>query len=204
MKTGALKIYVKKSGSMVLIETGERQWLATGTGMWPLDGWPKMTAEELMTLMEIPKNEQPMYPMRMQTAEELPEAWQQLMAEAGQDSEAKPAGLTIGTEGMVVQPMYTRHGLKFAESAAMAVLKDSKKEISWRFRETGAGAGALVAKIGLLTAGVIFPQSGWITDEVEEWLADTGMAAGNAAQRRREETAAAAKGAQLRMEGTDA
>lgn len=204
MKTSALKKYVKKSGSMVLIETGERQWLATGTGMWPLDGWPRMTAEELMTLMEIPKDEQPMHPMRMQTAEELPEAWQQLMEETGQDSEAKPAGLTIGTKGMVVQPMYTRYGLKFAESAAMAVLKDSKKEIVWRFRETGAGAGALVAKIGLLTAGVIFPQGGWITDEVEEWLADTSMAASKAAQKRREENAAAAKGAQLRMEGTDA
>lgn len=204
MKTGALKTYVKKSGSMVMIEGGERQWLATGNGMYPLDGWPRMTAEELMTLMEIPKDQQPMYPIRMQTAEGLPEAWQQLMEEAGQDSEARPAGLTIGTEGMVVQPMYTRRGLKFAESAAVAVLKDSKKEIVWRYRETGAGTGALVAKIGLLTAGVIFPQSGWITDEVEEWLADTSMAASKAAQKRREETAAAAKGAHLRMEGMDA
>lgn len=204
MKTGALKAYVKKSGSMALIEGGERQWLATGSGLYPLDGWPKMTAEELMTLMEIPKDEQPMYPIRMQTAEELPEAWQQLIAEAGEDSEAKPTGLTIGAEGVVVQPMYTRHGLKFAESGAIAVLKDCKKEISWWFRETGSGGGALVAKIGMLTAGVICPQGGWITDEVEEWLADASMAASKAAQKRREAEAEAAKTVQLRMEGTDA
>jgi hypothetical protein len=204
VKTGAVKKYVKKSGSMVLIETGERQWLATGSGLCPLDGWPKMTAEEMMTLMEIPKDEQPTYPMRLQTAEELPEPWQQLMTEAGKDSEAKPTGLTIGAEGVVVQPMYTRHGLKFAESGAIAVLKDSKKEISWWFRETGPGGGALVAKIGMLTAGVIFPQGGWITDEVEEWLADASMAASKAAQRRRETEAETAKTAQLRMEGTGA
>lgn len=63
MKQNAMKSYCRKKGAMVLMRHGDRQWVQAGTAFYPLDGWPTVEDMEFLTLMEVPVDEQPTFPL---------------------------------------------------------------------------------------------------------------------------------------------
>ena len=200
MKTNALKSYVRSQGSMALIEHQERQWLLSGTAAYPLDGWPHTSGAEMMTLMDIPKDEQATYPMREYYDGEAPEALLRTLADTDPgERQATEARVRITAEGKSWVPLYTPAGMCFVDAEALKPLADVKKEMTLHYREREGQAGTVAVKVGMLVVGVIFCQSGFITDDVEEALLDVRLGAEKLATARRQREANEDR--QLRMEG---
>lgn len=200
MKGNALKSYVRNQGSMTLINTEGRQWLVSGAAAYPLDGWPHTSGAELMTLMDIPKDEQDTYPMREYAEGEAPEMLLRMLEDTDpEERQATEARVRITAEGKSWVPLYTQAGMRFVDADALKPLHDVRKEMALYYREDDGRAGVIAAKVGLLVVGVMFCQSGFITDDVEEALLDVSLGAEKLATARRQREANEDR--QMHMEG---
>lgn len=177
MNAKKLKAYAVKQGNMLLTRQHGMQWLVAGRGMYPLRGWPEMNAEELLAVLEIPEEKRAGHQVQALIDDaggygELAQPMQD-----GESYDVQLGGLIISQSGGgSFIPAYTPEGLKFISAAALAPVADEAAKQQMIYRRNG-GAGVIAIMEGMLVAGVVSCQTGWLDGRTVDELQDVASAA---------------------------
>ena len=189
MNAKKLKAYARKQDTLLLTRCGGVQWLNVGAGIYPLTGWPEVNDEELLTVLDVPAKKQDGYKVFMPSGEA--ELYRGLLAELqpGEEFNVTLSSLTIGTARGAWVPVYTPEGLRFVQASALGIVSEEAAKHQIAYRRVGELETVVVFE-GLLVAGVLLCQSGWIDSQTADELADAAKVASMIdSQRRAEEMA---------------
>lgn len=115
MKLKKLFDKAKETKAVTILDTvdedGEttRQHLVTGDAVYPLDGMPLVDAKTLLTIMDVPENEQKGWIIDRRGGNER-YRWM-LADEQITDTDASMGLLTLECRGVELRPIYTVHGM---------------------------------------------------------------------------------------------
>lgn len=133
----------KNSGQVILYDNGIcEQWVGDGGALYPLHGLPILTTETLLTVLDIPEAGQKKLYKDMRL---LPDIFDYSDTVRGENI-IPDFGLTIGEDGMVLQPAKTSRGMVFFDPRYLSPLKDAPGDIQLYERQTDDGHVYLVAK----------------------------------------------------------
>ena len=129
------------------------QWLGDGCCAFPLHGLPVLSEPELYRMFDVPEKKQDKIYFNHSA---LPEG---LNVEDWCRSEvrAEDMDVTISSGGKVLMPLRFPGGLLFIQSKYLGPLEDQMDFLELYVRRSDSGGRYVVAKTGMLVAGVIFP-----------------------------------------------
>lgn len=133
---------------------GAEQWLAVGSGLYCLTGMPMLTADILLTLMDIPAERRGSFDI--QTACELPldvEAYAIWKTEGEVDT--APLRMTVTYMGVEFIPFSTDGGAIFINREMLAPFSE---DAAFSIRRTPTGQAYLFVREGTFAAGVVMPR----------------------------------------------
>ena len=153
--------------------TGEIvQWLGDGNATYPLLGLPYMNEESLYRMFDVTEKKQD---KAYFTHEPMPEALD-VDDVSATDLVAEDMGITVSYGGTVLLPLSYRDGILFIQSKYLGPLEDQADFLQLYVRRTESGGRYVVAKTGMLIAGIIMPydamQEGFVS-RLEEIAAMT-------------------------------
>lgn len=129
------------------------QWLGDGCCAFPLHGLPVLSEPELYRMFDVSEKKQGKIYFNHSA---LPEG---LNVEDWCRSEvrAEDMDVTISSGGKVLMPLRFPGGLLFIQSKYLGPLEDQMDFLELYVRRSDSGGRYVVAKTGMLVAGVIFP-----------------------------------------------
>ncbi|MFR8330952.1 MAG: hypothetical protein ACLU9S_00155 [Oscillospiraceae bacterium] len=129
------------------------QWLGDGCCAFPLHGLPVLSEPELYRMFDVSEKKQDKIYFNHSA---LPEG---LNVEDWCRSEvrAEDMDVTISSGGKVLMPLRFPGGLLFIQSKYLGPLEDQMDFLELYVRRSDSGGRYVVAKTGMLVAGVIFP-----------------------------------------------
>lgn len=153
--------------------TGEIvQWLGDGNATYPLLGLPYMNEESLYRMFDVTEKKQD---KAYFTHEAMPEALD-VDDVSKTDQVAEDMGITISYGGTVLLPLSYTGGILYIQSKYLGPLEDQADFLQLYVRRNESGGRYVVAKTGMLIAGVIYPynamQEGFVS-RLEEVAAMT-------------------------------
>jgi len=193
MKGAALKKFLKKGKSLYLMDNDGLQWVSARSAAYPLDGYPRMDEESLLTVLEIPEGKREGYHVLMMPRpnDMLAELMQDMMSDEG--ANVRLGGITItAAEAGSYKPAYTPDGVQFVEEEALRPLADVLDKCQLVYRNTGK-MGAIVVMLGMMTVGVLMCVNGWADVQVQTELRAAAQAAEQSGQ-------GSSQGEQMKME----
>lgn len=183
MKIKELAKCARADGLMTLLdETDEdglvvRQYvMLPERAIFPLDGMPIMSDEQLLRIMDVPEEKRSAYSVtRVQINERLRAMMEDSTEE---DREAKPCWASLTMNGMTVNPVFTLMGtsrIGFVESELYRVVADLRGLDM--YERTVDGQRVYVLMHGFVNVGCIMPtMEHWTKSNAEE-LAAVGVEA---------------------------
>lgn len=153
--------------------TGEIvQWLGDGNATYPLLGLPYMNEESLYRMFDVTEKKQD---KAYFTHEAMPEALD-VDDVSKTDQVAEDMGITISYGGTVLLPLSYTGGILYIQSKYLGPMEDQADFLQLYVRRNESGGRYVVAKTGMLIAGVIYPynamQEGFVS-RLEEVAAMT-------------------------------
>lgn len=155
MKLSALFKVCKKHKTIDII-TGknDRQWLLVGSySLYPMDGMPHIDKESLLTMMDVPEDEQGKWRILEIELSEYMTQFAQDNTEG--DAVAQRTKTSIVLEDKEYQPFYTRYGMALVDVDMLAPLSDTAKVHEFFAREIN-GNPVLLVKTGFRLIAAIF------------------------------------------------
>lgn len=190
MKISKLASLIKEYKIITVLNTeyeGEitRQHIVVGGAMYPLDGWPRMDKEALLTILDIPQEKRKEYNY---TERAHTEYTMQFVADALPEVDSFAAEMSVRLKGRWGEmiPFNTENGVMFVDADYVKVIADVDG-LEWYLR-TLDGGNMMVAKYGFETVACMAVETSWMSEETEE---DIRAAAGKVStlweKKRREE-----------------
>lgn len=179
MKFSKLAALVREYQSATLLDDmydGQvvRQHVVVGGAVYPLDGFPVVDKDALLTMMDIPKDKHAEY--FIQRAEHTERTRKYTIDRAGNEEPAQMLGMTIAANNKVLNILETENGeIVFVDNAYRKVLGD-EKTIEWWVRKLDSGVVA-VATRGYQLVGCMAVERNWVDDYVVEHLSDIAAVA---------------------------
>lgn len=134
--------------------TGEiAQWLGDGCATYPLHGLPYMEEDSLYRMFDVTEKKQD---KAYFTHEAMPEGIN-VDDVSATDQIAEDMGVTISYGGTVLLPLRYTGGILFIQSKYLGPLEDQADFLQLYVRRTESGGRYVVAKTGMLIAGIIYP-----------------------------------------------
>lgn len=146
----------------------ERQYLQTGTALYPLDGMPTLNEDTLLTILDVPQDERSEWTVYRADAEGIREF---TADNTDDDKPAQVVSLTFQAGGYDVQPIYTPWGMVTISADTRKPIADSKKTAEYFARRKGERI-TIIVKNGFMLIAAIRPIQKWATDSAVEYLAD--------------------------------
>lgn len=179
MKFSKLAALVREHQSATLLDDmydGDvvRQHVVVGGAIFPLDGFPVVDKEALLTMMDIPNDKHAEY--FIQRAEHT-ERTRMYTSDFGEkDQPARILGITIAANNRVLNVLETEGGeIVFVDNAYRKVLGD-EKQLEWWVRDVGSGC-VVVDTRGYQFVGCMPVERAWVDDYVVDHLADIAVVA---------------------------
>ena len=129
------------------------QWLGDGSAAYPLHGLPYMNEESLYRMFDVTEKKQD---KAYFTHEAMPEALNVDDA-CPTDCVAEDMGITVSYGGTVLLPLSYSGGILYIQSKYLGPLEDQADFLQLYVRRTESGGRYIVAKTGMLIAGIIYP-----------------------------------------------
>lgn len=165
MKGNALKSYSKRSVTLRLLLVDGRQWLGVDGACYPMDGYPPMNEETLLTVLEIDEKKRDAHIVEMRL--EVSEDCRLLMADLrdGEEPSAVISQLDItlplyGTYRLVC----TEQGDKWVKTEALRPLGDVLEKCTFHYRKAG-GLEVVAVMLGMQNVGLLSCVSAWVDVE---------------------------------------
>lgn len=172
MKISKLAALIKENKHVTVLNTeheGEitRQHIVVGGAMFPLDGWPKMDKEALLTILDIPQEKRKEYGY----TESAHTEYTMKLAEdnvPGFDSPAAEMCVRLKGRWGEMIPFSTECGVEFVSADYVKVIADADG-VEWSMR-TLDGGNLMVAKCGFEAVACMAVETAWISEEAAEDL----------------------------------
>ena len=129
------------------------QWLGDGNAAYPLHGLPYMSEDSLYRMFDVTEKKQD---KAYFTHEEMPEALD-VDDVSATDCIAEDLGITVSYNGTVLLPLSYTGGILYIKSKYLGPLEDQADFLQLYVRRSKSGARYVVAKTGMLIAGIIMP-----------------------------------------------
>ena len=179
MKVKALAQYCKKTKYITLLDDVDsqgavkRQYIHTGTALFPLDGLPLLNEETLLAILDVPQDERSEWEVRRGTTDAIG-----FYTEDNNDNDkvAELIGLDFWAGGYSVQPFYTPYGMVTIDADTRRVIADSKKTAEYFARKHGDNV-TIIAKNGFMLIAAITPIRRWATEQISMYLSDVSALA---------------------------
>lgn len=130
-----------------------RQWLGDAGAIYPLDGLPLLSEQELYRMFDVPEKKQG---KSYFGKEVLPEGLDVNDWCAGEQL-AEDMDVTITYNGTALLPLRYAGGILYIQSKYMSPLEDQADFLQLFVRRMPNGTPYVAAKAGMLITGVIFP-----------------------------------------------
>lgn len=179
MKFSKLAALVREHQSATLLDDmydGDvvRQHVVVGGAIFPLDGFPVVDKEALLTMMDIPNEKHAEY--FIQRAEHTERTHMYTFDASTKDQPARILGITIAANNRVLNVLETEGGeIVFVDNAYRKVLGD-EKQLEWWVRDM-ADRCVVVATRGYQLVGCMSVERAWVDDYVVDHLADIAAVA---------------------------
>lgn len=181
MKLSKLGALIKDQKGAVVLDTVDndgqiiRQHIMLDGAMYPLDGYPQLDKDILMTILDVPKEKRADYWYREGAHTEKTQRWADDNPMINKDTPASLLSVRIETYNGTLIPVITHHGLVFINAEYKKPISD-EKEVEYWCRQTSDGY-VIVAKKGYQTIATIGPEQNWATDNVADDLLNIANAA---------------------------
>lgn len=195
MKFTKLCSLVKEYRSATLLDeyAGElisRQHIVVRGAIFPLDGFPVVDKEALLTMMDVPKDKHAEF--FIQQSEHTEKMLQYTQDIAEQEQAALMLGITIGFEQMVLNVLEAEDGAVYFVNNDYRKVIGGENGVDWWVRDLGSGK-VIVAKRGYQNVGCMSAETMWANELKTDTLSEI------ASEARRLYTAA--KEAELKKDG---
>jgi len=187
MKLSKLGALIKDQKGAVVLDTVDadgqiiRQHIMLYGAMYPLDGYPQLDKDILMTILDVPKEKRADYWYREEVHTEKTMRWADDNPLTDKDTPASLCSVRIETYQGTLIPVITHNGLVFINAEYKKPISD-ETEVEYWCRQMSTGY-VIVAKKGYQTIATIAPAQNWANDNV----ADDLLAIANEARRLSEE-----------------
>lgn len=187
MKITRLAALAKEHKSITLINTeaeGQiiRQHARIGNGVYPLDGFPLVDGEQLLTMLDVPLEK------RMEYSVYIRDMWEGMQAVAADnhasDREASVIEAEVSVPWADMLSAYTQSGMVFINADYRKVI-EKEKSVTWWSRTLQSGSVILVAKKGYQAIAAIMPEWSWLTEGLCDDLWHIAQAARNAFEKQK-------------------
>lgn len=181
MKLSKLGALIKDQKGAVVLDTVDdegqiiRQHIMLYGAMYPLDGYPQLDKDILMTILDVPKEKRADYWYREEVHTENTQRWADDNPTINKDTPASLLSVRIETYQGTLIPVITHHGLVFINAEYKKPISD-ETEVEYWCRQMSTGY-VIVAKKGYQTIATIGPEQKWATDNVADDLLDIANAA---------------------------
>ena len=195
MKGNALKSYAKKSAVLQMMRVDGRQWLGVRNACYPMDGYPSMNEETLLTVLEFDEKKRKEHTVQMRL--DLPEEYQRLMEDARADEQPN----VVMTDLDISLPLagcyrlvYTPEGSRWIDASALKPLDDVLERCTFHYRK-GGSLTVVAVMLGMQNVGLLSCTKLWVNELTVATLKRAVEAAEAALRETRQERG----GEQIRM-----
>lgn len=181
MKLSKLGALIKDQKGAVVLDTVDadgqiiRQHIMLYGAMYPLDGYPQLDKDILMTILDVPKEKRADYWYREEVHTENTKRWVEDNPSINRDTPASLCEARIELPTQTLIAVNTHHGLVFIDAEYKKPISDETGVEFW-CRQMSSGY-VIVAKKGYQTIATIDPAQNWATDNVADDLMDIANAA---------------------------
>lgn len=181
MKLSKLGALIKDQKGAVVLDTVDsdgqiiRQHIMLYGAMYPLDGYPQLDKDILMTILDVPKEKRADYWYREEVHTEKTRRWADDNPLTDKDTPASLCEARIELPLRTLIALNTHHGLVFVDEEYKKPISD-EKEVEYWCRQTSNGY-VIVAKKGYQTIATISPEQNWANDNVADDLLNIANAA---------------------------
>ena len=182
MKISAIEKICKESKCIRLFEVDGVQWVAAGYGCYPLFGMPRMSAEQLCGMFDIPEDKRGKY--MLEDADALPSQYSFEDFCAGEEPLCQ-SPISVVVDGVALVPCKTDTGVMWIQPRLFlpfsTVKTDAGEGVSYYLRRTEKGGRYVAVKKGLLLVGLVMPYSisdGAVADNLRtlaSWIGGLGV-----------------------------
>ena len=168
MKIGRIENLCKSAKRITIINDKSLriQWIGDGCCLYPLFKLPKLTAENIFAIFDIPEDKQGK--IFFDEREELP-AGLDFSDATDEEAVVTPEKCSIVAEGSTLIPIKCSTGVMLVDKKYLAPFEE---DATFYERQRAKGGSYLVVKEGMLLAGVVLPWER--TAEIGEWLVNIG------------------------------
>lgn len=154
MKIKAVEAICKAQKTIILMESGGRQWISNGSALFPLYNLPHLSQENIFTMFDIPEDKRDKYYFEQRDG--LPSG---LCFDDTVESEQPITRgmISIVLHGRILEPLQTSVGILYINQRYLAPFDDAKNGIELYERADANGRIYIVVKDGMLLCGVILP-----------------------------------------------
>ena len=176
MKLSKLGALIKDQKGAVVLDTVDndgqiiRQHIMLYGAMYPLDGYPQLDKDILMTILDVPKEKRADYWYREEVHTEHTKRWAEDNPSINRDTPASLCGIRIELPLRTLIAVNTHHGLVFIDAEYKKPISD-EIEVEYWCRQMKTGY-VIVAKKGYQTIATIAPAQNWASDNVADDLQD--------------------------------
>lgn len=181
MKLSRLGALIKEQNGAHVLNTMDaegnivRQHLMLYGAMYPMDGFPLLTKETLLTILDVPRDKWTEYWYKEENHTDLTRLMAEDNPSANRDTPASLCGVRLETPLADVTPVTTYHGMLFIPSDYKKPISD-EKAVEWWARKMPAGY-LVVAKKGYQLIASIAAVKVWATEDTATELMDIANAA---------------------------
>ena len=172
MKLGTIEKLCKSAKRILIVNDKARgiQWISDGYCMYPLLKLPKLTAENIFAIFDIPEDKQGK--IYFDEREDLPESLDALDT-VDNETVVNPESNAIYSSGRLLVPFKCAEGVMLIENKYLGVFDD---DVTYYVRPLPSGRPYIVAKEGMFVSGIILPYDAGY--QLAEWLTEIGEGVG--------------------------
>lgn len=159
MKISAIEKICKEAKEIRLFVVDGVQWLSAGYGCYPLFGMPRMTAEQLCGMFDIPEDKRGKY--RLDDNVEAPTRYYSF---EDYDKDERPlcqSAISVVVDDVVLVPCKTDVGLMWIQPRLFlpfsSLKTDAGEGVTYHVRKTPSGSPYVAVKMGISLVGLVMP-----------------------------------------------
>lgn len=183
MKISAIEKICKEAKMIRLFMVGDVQWVAAGYGCYPLWGLPRMSAEQMCGMFDIPEDKRGKFMLD-----------DEIDAPAGYNFEdydrdeqpLKQSAVSVMVDGVMLVPCLTDNGLLWIQPRLFlpfsTIKTDAGEGVNYHVRKTEGGGRYVAVKNGISLCGLVMPyfipEDGVVADNLRTlaaWIGGNGV-----------------------------
>ena len=160
MKISAIEKICKEAKMIRLFTVGDVQWVAAGYACYPLFGMPRMSAEQLCGMFDIPEDKRGKFVLD----DEIDAPAQYNFEDYdGGEQPLKQSAVSVVVDGVALVPCLTDTGLMWIQPRLFlpfsTIKTDAGEGVTYHVRKTKGGGRYVAVKLGISLCGLVMPYS---------------------------------------------